>query len=100
MQIAHQLADMLCFGALQLCPKCTQGQMKFCNSAYVCTNVSNWDKCDYSTKEPQRFLPALISRVHSPTANFPFGILPTAVRKRELHCFRLTDENGVDLVNA
>ncbi|XP_063361002.1 poly [ADP-ribose] polymerase [Cydia amplana] len=48
------LADIIAFGALEPCPEC-KGQLVLDTFGYKCTgDVSEWTKCSYVTKEPQR----------------------------------------------
>lgn len=47
-------ADALVFGLPEKCPKCNDC-LRFKISQYVCSgNVSEWEKCSYSTEEPKR----------------------------------------------
>ncbi|XP_063621514.1 poly [ADP-ribose] polymerase [Cydia splendana] len=48
------LADIMAFGALEPCPEC-KGQLVLDTFGYKCTgDVSEWTKCSYVTKEPNR----------------------------------------------
>ena len=48
------IADMIYFGALQPCDKCTNGKFMFGNSSYKCMGYSNYAKCNNVVKEPKR----------------------------------------------
>lgn len=54
-KLLDQLADMLCFGALEPCPQCHGYQLLFSNSGYMCNgNLTEWTKCTLVVKEPKR----------------------------------------------
>lgn len=98
-QTLHHFTDILYFGALVECPKCP-GKLIFENSTYVCTQVSSWDKCDYAVKTPRRFIARDLS-FPSILRKLPYlNVKLSTMRTRVLHCFRLIDENGTDLVHA
>jgi poly [ADP-ribose] polymerase 1 len=50
-----QLADILCFGALENCSECKNGQLQYSSKYYYCTgNITEWTKCSNRTQEPKR----------------------------------------------
>lgn len=98
MQMLHHLTDVIYFGALGPCDVCGTGELVFVNSTYVCSHmVSAWSKCSNDVKEPQRRSTIIANHL---LARYPFLKTNQPVRTRALHSFRLTDENGVDLVHA
>lgn len=97
MQLLHHLTDVIYFGALGPCKSCGTGELIFVNSTYVCAHVSAWSKCSNDVKEPQRRSAFIGSYL---MAKYPFLKTNQPVRTRALHSFRLTDENGLDLVHA
>ncbi|KZC08363.1 PREDICTED: poly [ADP-ribose] polymerase [Dufourea novaeangliae] len=53
--LLDRLSDIICFGTLKPCPKCT-GQLVY-NSGlgYKCTgDMTEWTKCEYVTHDPKR----------------------------------------------
>lgn len=53
--LANQVADLLTFGALDKCDKCTKGQFYYMNSGFLCTGYkSEWSKCKNLVKKPPR----------------------------------------------
>lgn len=96
-QLLHHLTDVLYFGALDPCDKCKTGELQFGNSGYVCTKVSNWSVCGNVVKEPKR---RSIHLTEDLLAKYPFLPSHRPIRVRALHSFRLTDDNGLDLVYA
>lgn len=91
----HHLTDVIYFGALDPCHSCGTGELIFVNSTYVCSHVSVWSKCSNEVKEPQRRSTIIANHL---LAKYPFLKTGQPVRTRLLHSFRLTDENGLDLV--
>ncbi|XP_066587156.1 poly [ADP-ribose] polymerase [Prorops nasuta] len=53
--ILDHLADIICFGALEICPKCG-GQLSFTSGVgYTCNgNLSEWVKCENVIIDPKR----------------------------------------------
>ncbi|KAK2581903.1 hypothetical protein KPH14_002360 [Odynerus spinipes] len=53
--ILDHAADILTFGALKPCPKCS-GQLKYVSGlGYKCTgDATEWAKCEYVTQDPKR----------------------------------------------
>lgn len=53
--ILDHVSDLLTFGALKPCPKCS-GQLVYVSGlGYKCTgNVTEWTKCEYVTQDPKR----------------------------------------------
>lgn len=49
------VSDLLTFGALKPCPKCS-GQLVYVSGlGYKCNgNVTEWTKCEYVTQDPKR----------------------------------------------
>lgn len=98
-QILHHLTDVIYFGALNQCDSCGTGELIFANSTYVCSHISNWSKCSNDVKMPQR-RPIYISNDFLHKYPFLMPYSHSVLRTRALHSFRLTDENGQDLVYA
>lgn len=94
-QILHHLTDTIYFGALELCQRCSLGQLIFNNTTYICTQTDGWDKCDYEVKEPERVSTTIPERLQM---KYPFLKSNGPVRKRAVHSFRTVDEHGNDLV--
>ncbi|XP_023213752.1 poly [ADP-ribose] polymerase 1-like [Centruroides sculpturatus] len=45
----------MAFGALEPCPECKDGQLRFRNSGYACGgHLSGWTTCQYTSKTPKR----------------------------------------------
>lgn len=97
LQLLHHLTDVLYFGSLNPCEMCGTEELIFANSTYVCSHITAWSKCGNDVKEPQRR-----STIVHPYLMEKYSFLRTnqPVRVRALHSFRLTDENGTDLVFA
>ncbi|XP_047370272.1 poly [ADP-ribose] polymerase [Vespa velutina] len=53
--ILDHVSDLLTFGALKPCPKCS-GQLAYVSGlGYKCTgNITEWTKCEYVTQDPKR----------------------------------------------
>lgn len=53
--ILDRLTDMVCFGALKPCPKCS-GQLVYQSGlGYKCSgDLTEWTKCEYVTQNPKR----------------------------------------------
>ncbi|XP_053972152.1 poly [ADP-ribose] polymerase [Hylaeus volcanicus] len=53
--ILDRLSDVICFGALKPCPKCS-GQLVYTSGVgYKCTgDLTEWTKCEYTTQDPKR----------------------------------------------
>lgn len=48
------LADVLTFGALERCPKCS-GQLYLKQSTFECRGyLSEWSRCDFASQKPDR----------------------------------------------
>lgn len=91
-QILHHLTDIIYYGAMKPCTKCIRGNLIFCNWTYKCTHVTSWASCDHEVKKPMRSL-----------ARIPVDLgnhlnLSQITRNRTLQSFRMTDEDGTDLV--
>ncbi|XP_062502234.1 poly [ADP-ribose] polymerase 1-like isoform X2 [Corticium candelabrum] len=75
--LAH-VSDGMAFGALQPCPECKNGQLKFRNDSegYNCMgNLTEWTKCMYTTKEPKRkkwVIPAKMRKKNAYLKEFRF----------------------------
>ncbi|XP_031638339.1 poly [ADP-ribose] polymerase-like [Contarinia nasturtii] len=95
--ILHHLSDVIIFGALQPCKQCGNERMIFSNSTYVCAYINDWGKCGWETREPERYVAKI---PHKFTNKYPSLKIKPSVRKRVYHVFRLTDENGTDLIYA
>ncbi|XP_031638340.1 poly [ADP-ribose] polymerase-like [Contarinia nasturtii] len=95
--ILHQLTDVIMFGALKPCKICEHERMIFGNSAYVCAYTNDWGKCGWETREPERY-PVKIHKKF--TNKYPSLKIKPSVRQRVYNVFRLTDENGTDLIYA
>ncbi|CAB3383108.1 Hypothetical predicted protein [Cloeon dipterum] len=48
------LSDVMTFGALKKCPDCQNGSLYYRNNTYHCSAETEWSKCTYKTKEPER----------------------------------------------
>lgn len=96
-KLLHHLTDVIYFGALNPCESCVTGELIFVNSTYVCSHISAWSKCSNDVKEPQRRCTHISDHI---LAKYPFLKTDQPVRTRALHSFRLTDENGHDMVYA
>ncbi|XP_015905650.1 poly [ADP-ribose] polymerase 1 [Parasteatoda tepidariorum] len=54
-RILDHLSDCLVFGALKTCPACKNAKLRFkCDSYYCPGNLTEWTKCQYETKYPER----------------------------------------------
>ncbi|KAL7291310.1 hypothetical protein TKK_0014913 [Trichogramma kaykai] len=55
-EILDALADNMQFGALERCPKCPDGQLRFVSgTGYKCTGaLDEWSLCEYLTQDPKR----------------------------------------------
>ncbi|XP_072940740.1 poly [ADP-ribose] polymerase [Epargyreus clarus] len=61
-----RIADCMTFGALQPCPQCKRGQLVLDTFYYKCTgNISEWTKCTYTTKVPDKKLMVIPSALKS-----------------------------------
>ncbi|XP_011692306.1 PREDICTED: poly [ADP-ribose] polymerase-like [Wasmannia auropunctata] len=78
--ITSLLSDILCFGALQPCPKC-KGQLIYKSGVgYKCTgNVTEWAKCEYVTQDPKRKKCEIPSDMKE---DFPIKSYKSKVKKR------------------
>ncbi|XP_055300035.1 poly [ADP-ribose] polymerase-like [Sitodiplosis mosellana] len=93
----HHLTDIILYGALQACSECGIRSLVFADTTYLCSHVRTWSKCSNEVKEPQREITVIPGPL---LKKYPFLKLNRPVRTRALHSFRLTDENGQDLVYA
>lgn len=91
----HHLTDIIYFGALKSCKQCDHERMIFSNSTYVCAYVNDWATCGWNTKEPERYEAKI---PESFTLMYPYLRIEPSVRNRAYHMFRLTDEDGTDLI--
>lgn len=54
-RILDCLADIMAFGAIEPCPDCKTGQLRFKDGAYKCAgHLTEWTKCTYATNSPKR----------------------------------------------
>lgn len=62
-------ADVIYFGAMAPCTKCSEGKFRFGNTEYLCDGYINpWVECDNVVKEPERRdveIPSNIKNAHS-----------------------------------
>lgn len=72
-RLLDRCADFMAFGAIQKCPKCLTGDLKFYKHGYLCngeTESDGWVKCENFVEKPQRVQCILPSELKRKKADF------------------------------